>query len=266
MSITAFPMLARIIHERGLAGTALGALALAAGAIDDVLAWGILALAMAGFAGDATWAVLAIGGGTAYVIVALTLGRRTLGRLEACAARAGRATPATLGAAIALVLVAAWVTDALRVHAVFGAFVLGVAMPRGVLSRALDRALTPLTSALLLPVFFTYSGLNTRLDLIAGTGAWALAGVVLVAAIAGKGVACAWAARARGETWRDAIAIGTLMNARGLMELIILNIGLERGVIGPTLFTVMALMAVVTTLMATPVFARLAPRPAAEPA
>src|SRR5262249_41813834 len=132
--------------------------------------------------------------------------------------------------------------------------VTGTAMPRGVVARDLIGRIQPLTVALLLPLFFTYSGLNTRIDLLDTGLLWAICGVVFVAAVVGKGVACWLAARATGIGHREALGIGTLMNARGLMELIIINIGLQRGIISPALFAVLVIMAIVTTLMASPVF------------
>ena len=130
-------------------------------------------------------------------------------------------------------------------------------MPRGKFASELHRMIYPLTTALLLPVFFIYSGLNTKIGLVNTPYLWALTGIILVAAIIGKGGACYAAARLSGEKHRDAMAVGTLMNARGLMELIILNIGLQRGIIEPALFTIMVLMAVITTLMTTPIFERI---------
>ena len=136
----------------------------------------------------------------------------------------------------------------------FGAFILGTAMPRGVFARDLQQFLEPLTTNFLLPLFFVYSGLNTRIGLVNTPFLWGITLLILLVACSGKGIACWLAARLQGENQRDALAMGTLMNARGLMELIILNIGLERGIIAPTLFTIMVLMAIVTTLMASPLF------------
>jgi Kef-type K+ transport system membrane component KefB len=254
MSITAFPMLARIIYERGLAGTSLGTLALAAGSLDDAAAWCVLAVVLASFTGNLWIAVFAIGGGLLYAVLMLTVGRGWLERLfvprEADDKRRGVVIPLTL----ILVTAAAWLTDSMGIYAVFGAFILGVAMPRGAVARHLEEAMTPLTTGLLLPMFFINSGLNTRIGLLDRPILWAVAALVLLVACLGKGIACGLAARLNGEPARESFAIGALMNSRGLMELIILNIGLERGVITPTLFTVMVLMAIVTTLMAMPAF------------
>ena len=256
MSITAFPMLARIIYERGLSGTSLGTLALAAGSSDDAAAWCILAIVLSTFSGKVAIAVLAIGGGALYALFMFTVGRRLLARLYARLERSDRGRALILPVTLILLSLAAWLTDAIGIYAVFGAFVLGAAMPRGVLQKRLEGELAPLTTTYLLPMFFINSGLNTRIGLLDSAALWGVALLVLAAATLGKGVACATAARFTGEPWREAVAIGALMNARGLMELIILNIGLEKGVITPTLFTVMVLMAVATTLGAVPAFNR----------
>jgi Kef-type K+ transport system membrane component KefB len=137
-------------------------------------------------------------------------------------------------------------------------------MPRGEFAREVHQRTEMLTTTLLLPIFFVFSGLNTKIGLVNTPQLWALTGLVVLLAIVGKGLACALAARAGGESWRDAWTIGTLMNARGLMELIILNVGLERGVITPTLFTIMILMAVVTTVMASPLYRWISGADAAE--
>jgi len=254
MSITAFPMLARIIYERGLTGTALGTLALAAGAIDDMAAWCVLAIVLASFGGGALMAIKAIAGGVAYGVLVLTVGRRLLAHLGAAAERAGKVTPTMLAITLMCFTLGAWTTDAIGIHAVFGGFLLGAAMPRGLFTRELTRQLESFAVVFLLPMFFTFSGLNTRLDMVNNLQMLLLALVILGAAIVGKAGACWAAARLNGEDNRTALAVGTLMNARGLMELIILNIGLQKGIIQPALFSMMVLMAIVTTLMASPVF------------
>lgn len=254
MSITAFPMLARIIYERGLTGTSLGTLALAAGSMDDAAAWCILALVLASFNSNPMIALSAIGGGVLYAVVVLTIVKSLLKRLGDRVERAGGMSPQMFTFVLMLVMLGAWITDSVGIYAVFGAFILGTAMPRGRFAREIQQRLEPLTTNFLLPLFFVYSGLNTRLGLVSSIALWAVALVILFIACFGKGVACWLAARLNGENNREALAIGTLMNARGLMELIILNIGLERGVITPTLFTIMVMMAIVTTLIASPVF------------
>ncbi|NQX01672.1 cation:proton antiporter [bacterium] len=264
IAITAFPMLARIIYERGLSGTSLGTLALAAGAIDDAAAWCVLAIVLASFGGgDSVFlgmpinpAVLAIAGGVAYAGFMLTSGTRLLAKLGALAERQGGVNSMMLAVVLILFCLSAWFTDAIGIHAVFGGFILGIAMPRGVITEQVTRQLEPFTVIFLLPMFFTFSGLNTRLAVILEPSVLLVAVVVLLASTLGKGVACWAAARLNGEDQRTALAIGALMNARGLMELIIINIGLQKGVIGPKLFAILVIMAIVTTLMASPVFER----------
>jgi Kef-type K+ transport system membrane component KefB len=155
---------------------------------------------------------------------------------------------------LALMCLGAWWTDKIELHAVFGAFVMGSAMPRGLITEAMINRTQPLAVGLLLPLFFTYSGLNTQIGLLNTGTLWLLAGAVLIAAVMGKGLACYLAARASGISNREAMGIGTLMNARGLMELIIINIGLAKGIISQELFAMLTIMAVITTLMASPIF------------
>ncbi|HWX20598.1 MAG TPA: cation:proton antiporter [Candidatus Binatia bacterium] len=254
LSITAFPMLARIIYERGLTGTALGTLALAAGAIGDAGAWCVLAIVLASFGAGPLVAIKAIAGGIAYGVFVLTLGRKYLARLGTLAERAGQLTLSLLAITLTLFLLAVWITDSIGIHAVFGGFLLGIAMPRGFFARELQRQLEPFAVVFLLPMFFTFSGLNTRLDMVNSPELLLIALAVIAAACLGKGGACWAAARLSGEDNRTALAVGTLMNSRGLMELIIINIGLQKGVIQPALFSIMVLMAIVTTLMASPMF------------
>ena len=256
MSITAFPMLARIISERGLSGTALGTLALAAGSLDDAAAWCLLAVVLASFTGKMSIAMLALFGGAIYGLFMFTVGRKLLAKLFAWLQALPSREPLILPAALTLLMVAAWATDRLGIYAVFGAFVFGAAMPRGALQKRLESQIGPLTAVYLLPMFFINSGLSTSISLIASPVMLGIAALLLLAAIAGKGIACGVAARLAGESKKDSFAIGALMNARGLMELILLNIGYERGMITQTLFTILVIMAVVTTVMAVPLFNR----------
>lgn len=254
ISITAFPMLARIIYERGLTGTSLGTLALAAGAVDDATAWCFLAVVLASFSGDTTIALKAIGGGALYAGFMLTVGRSLLARFGRIAERNHGLSGPMLSFVLMLVMLGAWFTDYIGIYAVFGGFIMGLAMPRGVVTRDLQRFLEPVATNFLLPLFFVYSGLHTQLGLVVTPALWGVTILIILAAILGKGVACWAAARLNGEDNREAMAIGTLMNARGLMELILLNIGLQRGVITTTFFTIMVIMAIVTTLMTSPIF------------
>lgn len=254
IAITAFPMLARIIYERGLSGTSLGALALSAGAINDAGAWCVLAIVLASFGGGAAVAVWAIASGIAYAVGLLLIGRPLLARLGGVVERAGKMSHAILGFVLMLLMLGAWAMDGAGIHPVFGGFLLGAAMPRGLFARELQQKLGPFAVVFLLPMFFTFSGLNTRLDIMGSSGLLFIAAVIFLASTAGKGVACWAAARLSGEDNRTALAVGSLMNARGLMELIIVNIGLACGVIQPALFSMLVLMAILTTLLASPVF------------
>lgn len=254
MSITAFPMLARIIVERGIAGTSLGTLALAAGAFDDACAWIMMAIVIGSFSGSLWLAAVAVGGTAAYVVAVIAGARPLLRRLNGIAESENRTPPWMLTWVLALLALAAWFTDMIGIHAVFGAFVLGAAMPRGMLSRDLRQAIEPVTVSLLVPLFFAYAGLNARLGLLSSAFLWSVTAIVFLAACAGKAGACWLAARLTGASQRDALGIATLMNARGLVELILLTIGLQRGLITPTLFTILAIMAIATTIMASPLF------------
>lgn len=254
MAITAFPMLARIIYERGLSGTSLGTLALAAGAVDDVVAWCILAIVLASFSGDPKLAITAVVGGTLFAVLILTLGKRMLVTLGKIAERDGGVSTTLFAVVLMLFCASAWATDRIGIHTVFGGFMLGIAMPRGLLTRELTQKLEPFTVVFLLPMFFTFSGLNTRLEMIFKPSILLVAAVVLVVSTLAKGVACWAAARMYGEDNRTAMAVGALMNSRGLMELIIINIGLQRGLITKELFAILVIMAIVTTLLASPVF------------
>jgi len=254
ISITAFPMLARIIHERGLSNSPLGTLSLSAGAIDDAAAWAVLAIVLATLAGEPSIAAKAVLGAGAFAAVMILLGPRLLAPLGRWAEREGAITPPILAVTLMLFMGSAFAMDAVGIHAVFGGFILGTAMPRGMFAREIRKQLEPFTVVLLLPMFFTYSGLNTQLTMVTSASYAAITAVILVASIAAKAGACWAAARLTGQDNRTSLGIGALMNARGLMELIIINIGLQHGIIGPALFSIMVLMAVVTTLMASPFF------------
>lgn len=254
MCITAFPMLARIIYESGLSKTRVGTLALGAGAMDDAFAWCLLAVVLASNKSTPMIAIASIGGGIAFGILTMTFGRAMLARLATWEARERDITPPIFVTVMAVVMLGAWFTDAIGIYAVFGAFIVGAAMPKGEFAEKLRTRIEPLTVGLLLPLFFVFSGLNTQIGLVDSPYLWGLTAIVILAAIIGKGLGCTLAARVAGEPWRESLTIGTLMNARGLMELIILNIGLQQGIITPTLFTIMVLMAIVTTLMASPLY------------
>ncbi len=254
IALTAFPMLARIINERGLSNTSLGTLSLTAGAFDDAVSWCVLAVVLATFGGGPGVAVLAIGGGVSYAVFLMLFGRKLLAPLGQIVEREGEMSLTVLGITIALFCLSAFFMDAVGIHAIFGGFILGAVMPRGLFAEELKRKVEPVAVILLLPMFFTYSGLNTRMDMVNSFELLLIALGILAASIVAKGGACYLAARLAGEDNRTALGIGALMNSRGLMELIIINIGLQKGIIGPTLFSMMVLMAIVTTMMASPLF------------
>lgn len=257
MCITAFPMLARIIHFKKLTGTTMGTVALGAGALDDAAAWCLLAVVLSSFDQNVSHAAKNIGGGVCYVLLAVFVIAPLLSRWARGIEERGQLSEREFVICLILLALGAWFTDAIGLHAVFGAFVMGAVMPRGCIANALIERIQPLTVALLLPLFFTYSGLNTQIGLLDSTYLWLMTGLVMLAAVFGKGVSCWLAARATGVSNREALGIGALMNARGLMELIIINIGLQRGIISPALFAILVIMAVITTLIASPLFEQL---------
>ncbi|MFN6561662.1 MAG: cation:proton antiporter [Nostoc sp. ChiSLP01] len=255
MTITAFPMLARIIYERGLAQTRFGTLALGAASVDDGVAWCLLAMVLASVKNSINIAILAIGGGICYVLFAIFIGQRLLKVFTRMTKRDAGVNRQTLTLLLIILMFCAWFTDITGIYAIFGAFVLGAVTPRGEFAQQIRQYTEFFTTSFLLPIFFVFSGLNTQIGLVNTPALWGITLLILAIAIIGKGVACMLAAKLAGENWRESATIGTLMNARGLMELIILNIGLEQGIITPTLFTIMVIMAVVTTLMASPLIA-----------
>ena len=254
IALTAFPMLARIINERGLANTALGTLSLTAGAFDDACSWCVLAIVLATFGAGPGVAVLAIGGAVLYATFIVLFGRKLLAPLGRIVDREGEMSLTVLGITLALFCLSAFLMDAIGIHAIFGGFILGAVMPRGLFAAELKKKVEPVAVILLLPMFFTYSGLNTRMDMVNSGQLILIAIGVLAASVLAKGGACYLAARLAGEDNRTALGIGALMNSRGLMELIIINIGLQKGIIGPAMFSMLVLMAIVTTMMASPLF------------
>jgi Kef-type K+ transport system membrane component KefB len=214
----------------------------------------VLAVVLATFGAGPGVAVLAIGGAVLYVGFLILFGRSLLAPLGRAVEAKGEMNMTVLAITLMLFCLSAFFMDAIGIHGIFGGFILGVFMPRGLFVEELKKKVEPIAVVLLLPMFFTYSGLNTRMDMLTSPTMLLIAAGILVASIAAKFVACYVAARAMGEDNRTALGIGALMNSRGLMELIIINIGLQKGVIGPTLFSMLVLMAIVTTMMASPLF------------
>jgi len=255
MSVTAFPVLARILNERNLLRTKVGATTIACAAVDDVTAWCILAGVVAFVRTAETQHTLSftVGGSLLYVAVMVWGGRRALRWLESYYLNRGRLTQDSIGIVLLCLLGSAWITEWLGIHALFGAFLIGAVMPKqaGFVDELVGK-LEDVTVVLLLPLFFAYTGLRTRIGLLNGATMWLDCGLVIVVAVAGKFGGSAIAARLTGLSWREASAVGVLMNTRGLMELVILTIGLDLGVIPPSVFVMMVLMALVTTFMTTP--------------
>jgi len=254
MSITAFPVLARILAERRLLDTQVGALALACAAVDDVTAWCILAfvVAVVRYSGM-TSAMITTALAAAYIAVLIAVVRPLLKRVAERATARGEVTENQLALVWFAALLSAAVTEWIGIHALFGAFALGAVIPStNGFSRMVADKTGNVVLVLLLPLFFAYSGLRTEIGLIQGGGDWAICGLIVFVACAGKFGGSTIAARLSGMPLREATAIGILMNTRGLMELIILNIGLDLGVISPKLFAMMVLMALFTTFATTP--------------
>jgi Kef-type K+ transport system membrane component KefB len=266
MSITAFPVLARILEERNLQGTALGTTAILCAAVDDVVAWTMLAFALALIGGhDAPSSLLLrLTGLIVYLFVMLGVIRP----LAAYLVRRHNKPDLSLellGVVVAGALLSAAATDKVGVHPLFGAFLAGVCFPRVPRWQlALRERLDMLVSVLLLPLFFALTGMRTRLDLLDDASMWLWAGVVLCAAVFGKMGGAALAARWTGQSWRDAVALGALLNTRGLVELIVLNIAYTVGAFTPTLFTMLVIMALVTTMLTTPILSLLGIRGTAK--
>jgi K+:H+ antiporter len=261
MSITAFPVLARILIERDLLKTKVGAVTIVCAAVDDVTAWCLLAFVVAVVStSDVAGAARTLALVLAYLAAMLFAVRPLLRRLSAMVERTGRLSQNLVAVVFLLVLASAAATDAIGIHAIFGGFMMGAILPKDALfTRELVDKLEDFAVVFLLPIYFAYTGLRTRIGLLDTPALWLECALVIGIATAGKFGGSALAARLTGLGWREACALGVLMNTRGLMELIILNVGFDLGVISPALFAMMVLMAIVTTLATTPVLAALYP-------
>ncbi|MDV2992613.1 MAG: Glutathione-regulated potassium-efflux system protein KefB [Chroococcidiopsis sp. SAG 2025] len=254
MSITAFPVLARIITENNLQRSRLGTLALTCAAVDDVTAWCVLAVAIAvAKEGNFVKAIPTIIAAIVYIGLMVTVGRWCLRYLAKLFHRTGRLTQFLLACIYMGVVISALITEVIGIHLIFGAFLVGAVMPKDHdLVREIAQKTEDFVLIFLLPVFFAYSGIRTQIGLLNRPELWLLCLLVLVVAIAGKYIGTYVAARVSGIDKREASALGWLMNTRGLTELIVLNIGLSLGVISPLLFTMLVIMALVTTFMTSP--------------
>jgi len=262
MSVTAFPVLARILTERKMLRSRVGSVALACAAVDDVTAWCILAaiVVLVRSTGFELPIWLMVGGLAGFVVLMLFVVRRALRTLGARYESRGSLTEDTVAIVFLVVLGCGFITESLGVHALFGAFLAGVVMPRhDGLSRELTQKLEAVVVVLLLPIYFALTGLRSSFFLISGTSLWLYCAAIIVLAVAGKLGGSLVSARMNWMTWREAASVGILMNTRGLVELVILNIGLDLGILSPTLFSIMVLMALFTTIMTTPLLAWIYP-------
>jgi Kef-type K+ transport system membrane component KefB len=255
ISITAFPVLARILTEHNLLRTPLGAVAISCAAVDDVTAWCLLAsVVLLVRASEGTLPLwMSLLGLAIYIGVMLYGIRRALHQLEVRYQKRGSISHNMLGMIVLLILMSSWMTEYLGIHALFGAFLMGTIMPKedGFI-QALNEKLESISVVLLVPLFFAFTGLRTRFGLINGAEMWCYCTLIIVVAVLGKWGGSTIAARATGLSWREAGALGVLMNTRGLVEVVVLNIGLDIEVISPALFAMMVLMAITTTFMTAP--------------
>jgi Kef-type K+ transport system membrane component KefB len=251
MSITAFPVLARILEERGLSKTPLGTTSIACAAVDDVTAWCLLAVVVAiARSNGIAPALLTIGLALAFVGFMLLIVRPWVDRTLTNTKLNSRTI---MAGTLVFAFAAAWFTEVIGIHALFGAFLAGVVAPSGKAFRAgLRERLEVLVSILLLPLFFAFTGLRTQIGLLDDAASWLICAAVVTIAIVGKLGGSTLAARWTGMSWRDSFSIGALMNTRGLMELIVLNIGYDLGILSQKVFAVMVVMALVTTFMTGP--------------
>jgi Kef-type K+ transport system membrane component KefB len=261
MGVTAFPVLARILADRKLMQSRVGVFAISCAAVDDLTAWCLLAIVTLIARPEAVhnplaWRFAAL---LAYVLAMALLVRPALRRLLPASANPGLGR---FGAAMILLLFSAWITEALAVHALFGAFVAGLVMPKGGrFEEELRDRLESVTLVVLLPLFFAYTGLRTSIGLLNSAELWLLCGLIVLVAVGSKLLVSALVVHAGGMPWRESLAVGILVNTKGLVELVILNVGLDLHILSPTLFSMMVIMALATTLMTSPLLDLILPRP-----
>ncbi len=254
MSITAFPVLARILQEHGLTRSKLGTIAITCAAVNDVTGWCLLAL-VAGLvqSGSGAGAVWTIAFAVLYTFFMLLVLRPFLHRRSAIFTNQAQLSSGLLALAVIALLLSAWITEMIGIQALFGAFLMGVVIPEhNGLKEKLTARIHDVTTVILLPLFFAFTGLRTQIGLLDDAQSWLICALVLLVAILGKFGGAALAARFTGHSWRTSCALGALMNTRGLMELIVLNVGYDLGILNPKIFTMMVIMAVATTMMAGP--------------
>ena len=254
MSITAFPVLARIIQERNMTKTSLGTLAIASAANDDVTAWCLLAVVIAiAKAGTFASALYAIGLTALYIIIMFMVVRPFLKKVGEVYANQEVINKTFVALILLILIISSTLTEIIGIHALFGAFMAGVVMPPSIgFRKVMMEKVEDIALVFFLPLFFAFTGLRTEIGLINSPALWGVCLLLITVAVAGKLGGCAGAARLVGESWKDSFTIGTLMNTRGLMELVALNIGYEMGVLPPSIFVILVIMALVTTFMTTP--------------
>jgi Kef-type K+ transport system membrane component KefB len=255
MSITAFPVLARMLEERGLTATPLGTTAITCAAVDDVTAWSLLAFVVAVTTSGGAIAKLLVmmALSLAFVLLMIFVARPLLQRVLDPERGGETLSKERIAIVLGVLLSSALATEIIGIHALFGAFVAGAIMPTGgVFRRVLRERLESISSVFLLPLFFAYTGLRTEIGLLDDVASWAICLTIIAVATIGKLGGTAVAARWTGMSWRDAVALGALMNTRGLMELIALNVGYDLGILTPEIFAMMVLMALITTAMTGP--------------
>lgn len=253
MSVTAFPVLARILTDRGMQSGRMGAIALACAAVDDVTAWCLFALVVSIAKAEPGQVFVTLGLTAAFIAVVLLVIRPATAWFIRTHSSGPKTSQESIVVVCAALLLGALATQRIGIHALFGAFLIGAVIPHdSVLARDIKAKFEDLVVVLFLPIFFAFTGMRTEIGLVHGAGEWLACIVIVLVASAGKFGGGAIAARITGLGWHEAASLGALMNTRGLMELIVLNVGLDLGVLSPTLFTMLVIMAVVTTLMTTP--------------
>ena len=254
LSVTAFPVLARILTDRGMQRTETGRIALTCAAVDDVTAWCLLAFVVAVTRARVSGAALTVGLTVLYVAFMLAVARPLITRALRAQQARGPVRQGAMAIALVGLLLSTLATEAIGIHALFGAFLLGAIIPHdSALARDLKHKLEDLVIILFLPAFFAFTGLRTQIGLVEGASQWALCAVIIAVASLGKFGGTFVAARVAGLGGRASASLGILMNTRGLMELIVLNVGLDLGILSPPLFAMLVIMAVVTTLATTPI-------------
>jgi Kef-type K+ transport system membrane component KefB len=254
MSITAFPVLARIVQERGIHKTKLGTIVITCAAADDITAWCLLAAVIAiAKAGSFVSSLYVIGLSIAYVILMIKVVRPFLKRIGELYSTKESLTKPIVAIFFLILIISSYATEVIGIHALFGAFMAGAIMPESAKFRHIFvEKIEDVALVLLLPLFFVYTGLNTEIGLLNDWQSWKITGIIILIAVIGKFVGSAIAARYVGQNWKDSLTIGALMNTRGLMELVVLNIGLEMEILSPKIFAMLVIMALLTTFMTGP--------------